>query len=572
MTDRLKLSDAKGDAEVERIASVLERREGNQRIKRLEQTIAALERELAKHKADAGDSAAQGGNKVGARKRGSFKAISTAPSVNLTPHGPTMVPVPYPVVQDLSSSVNTAHTVRFNGSPVYLLDASTQPHCTGDEAGTGKGIKSGTVSGEVKPVQGSSTVRIEGKQVVRVGDACTMNGGNCPGVYVMTSPPSSAPPKTAIETSNPPCNSSFKRGLSALEIWAVRVAQEMDDALNNPLRGTWGAAKELLINQPVDIIELLGRASMYEQAEKLGQTAAMLGALGQTKPAQVAVEAAQKTRGSAADLHIPKATLRGSAERGGADIANAVLITKAIVGLLKGGLKWVGSMHGTGEANEVGKISGSHTVPASSGDGVKILGGTEVDAFEKIYAKAPMAKEEIDALADEIAIEYGGTVAKAAIKSRERAMQKILNDYYGDASRIKDLARNTIIVPANKVGTVAAELKRRGAVVKIFDPAKQPLGYSGVNAVLKTKSGVPGEVQVNTPEMIFAKEPEKVARAQLGDEKYDEIARKVNVPGGQGHVYYEKWRVLDAKSPEAMEIADRSRKYHDVIRNSDATQ
>lgn len=98
MSDRLKLSDPKGDAEVERVASALEQREDNSRIRQLEQNIAALERELARKKGDAGGSAAQGGNnKIGARKHASFKAISTAPSINKTPIGPTMVPIPYPL-------------------------------------------------------------------------------------------------------------------------------------------------------------------------------------------------------------------------------------------------------------------------------------------------------------------------------------------------------------------------------------------------------------------------------------------------------------------------------------------
>lgn len=127
-------------------------------------------------------------NKIGARKHGSFMAISTAPSINYTPIGPAMVPIPYPTVQDLTNSVGTASTVRLNGCPAYVLDSSKQSACKGDAPGTGKGVKSGTISGEVKPVFGSSSVRIEGKNVVRAGDPCTMNGGNNPGVYVATPP------------------------------------------------------------------------------------------------------------------------------------------------------------------------------------------------------------------------------------------------------------------------------------------------------------------------------------------------------------------------------------------------
>lgn len=129
-------------------------------------------------------------NLLGARKNGSFKAVSTAPSINKTPVGSSTPPLPYPVSQDLSDSVGTVRNVRFNGDPAYVLDQSTQPSCIGDAAGSAKGVKSGTVSGEVKPVKGSSTVHVGGKPVIRERDPCTLNGGNCPGVYVTQPAPS----------------------------------------------------------------------------------------------------------------------------------------------------------------------------------------------------------------------------------------------------------------------------------------------------------------------------------------------------------------------------------------------
>jgi uncharacterized Zn-binding protein involved in type VI secretion len=129
-------------------------------------------------------------NKLGARKDARFMAICTAPSINWTPAGAGKVPVPYQTVQDLSNSMSTARTVRFNGLPAYLLDQTVQPKGTGDERGTGKGIRSGTVGGEVKPVSGCKTVRIEGKLVVREGDKCTMTGGNNSGKYVTKAIPS----------------------------------------------------------------------------------------------------------------------------------------------------------------------------------------------------------------------------------------------------------------------------------------------------------------------------------------------------------------------------------------------
>lgn len=188
--------------------------------------------------------------------------------------------------------------------------------------------------------------------------------------------------------------------------------------------------------------------------------------------------------------------------------------------------------------------------------------------FEEVYGKAPAAKAEIDATADQLAAQYGGRVAKAPIKSQERAIEKITNDYDGDPTRIKDLARNTIIVESDQVGAVAAELSNRGANVKIIDGAGDPLGYSGVNSTVKTRAGIPAEIQVNSPEMIYAKESEPLARGLLGDETYNAVAEKTGVPGGLGHKYYEEWRVLDKNSAEAKAIAEKSRAYYEAVRGS----
>lgn len=147
-------------------------------------------------------------NPIGARKDAIFKAISTAPSFNKTPVGSSTPPLPYPTIQDLANSIGVVPNVRFNGKPVYVLDQTTQPSGKGDEPGVAKGVKSDTVTGEVKPVKGSTTVRAGKKAVVRHGDPCTMNGGNNPGIYCTTQTPSPVSPKlnaskrikTSVET------------------------------------------------------------------------------------------------------------------------------------------------------------------------------------------------------------------------------------------------------------------------------------------------------------------------------------------------------------------------------------
>ena len=159
MSDHLKLSDPNGDAELDKIASALEEAD-NRRFEQLKKHIQELDRQLAERIQARPSEQTKPNNKVGARKDGIFKAISTAPSFNLTPVGPTMVPLPYTTTIDLSNSTSVASNVRFNGRPVYTL-GSSQPNCKGDEHGSGGGVKSGTVNGEVKPTSASTTVRVE---------------------------------------------------------------------------------------------------------------------------------------------------------------------------------------------------------------------------------------------------------------------------------------------------------------------------------------------------------------------------------------------------------------------------
>lgn len=195
-------------------------------------------------------------------------------------------------------------------------------------------------------------------------------------------------------------------------------------------------------------------------------------------------------------------------------------------------------------------------------------GGNVTSKFVEVYGKAPAAKIEIDSMADEIVEMFGGRVAKAPIKSQERAIEKIMNDYDGDATKIKDLARNTIVVSPEKMDAVVAELVNRGANVKVINGATDPLGYSGINSTIKTQTGIFGEVQVNTPAMIYAKESEPMARVLLGDDLYTSIASKSGMPGGQGHKFYEQWRVLSPNSYQAQAIAEQSRAYYEAIRRA----
>lgn len=121
-------------------------------------------------------------NPLGGRCQDKLMAICMFPSINYTPVKPG-IPIPYPVWRMMGNSQNTTPTVHFNGEECYALDTTIQPDCIGDFIGQGGGVKSGTVSDEVKPKKGSDSIYVEGQRLIRKGDPCTLNDGNTFGKY-----------------------------------------------------------------------------------------------------------------------------------------------------------------------------------------------------------------------------------------------------------------------------------------------------------------------------------------------------------------------------------------------------
>jgi hypothetical protein len=122
-----------------------------------------------------------------ATKKSGFIAFAF-PDVCLTPAPPgPQVPIPYPNIGKLSDATNAADNstgtgeVKAGGDVVILAQASEIPTSTGDEAGT-TGVKSGQpTGGKVTFTAGSKTVKVHGKEVVRMMDPTSQNNENAVG-------------------------------------------------------------------------------------------------------------------------------------------------------------------------------------------------------------------------------------------------------------------------------------------------------------------------------------------------------------------------------------------------------
>jgi hypothetical protein len=105
----------------------------------------------------------------------------SAHDVCLTPVGPSLVPVPYTNVSRSASLVEGTKSVIVNGG-MAAVDGCSYGVSTGDEAGIGKGVSSGTVAGRARFIDCSFDVTMEGRGVCRNLDAMTQNNGNALGV------------------------------------------------------------------------------------------------------------------------------------------------------------------------------------------------------------------------------------------------------------------------------------------------------------------------------------------------------------------------------------------------------
>lgn len=106
---------------------------------------------------------------------GQFVITSLAPDVCLTPVGPNIVPIPYPITHAMDASRQCSKNVYINDEPAFLHNESYVDAVHGDEPGTKGGVVTG-VQGKVShSLMKSPSVKINGKPMVRTGDQVWMN-------------------------------------------------------------------------------------------------------------------------------------------------------------------------------------------------------------------------------------------------------------------------------------------------------------------------------------------------------------------------------------------------------------
>ncbi|HGS5368739.1 TPA: (p)ppGpp synthetase RelV [Vibrio cholerae] len=121
--------------------------------------------------------------------------------------------------------------------------------------------------------------------------------------------------------------------------------------------------------------------------------------------------------------------------------------------------------------------------------------------FDVLYSKAHQAQIELETLCKSTALLTHTQAYFAGTKSRQRALEKVELELDGQAERITDLARATIV--ANDVASLVTAyetLSREATVVKVKNRFKNPAesGYRDLNVLVQLpKTGIIAEVQLH---------------------------------------------------------------------------
>lgn len=193
----------------------------------------------------------------------------------------------------------------------------------------------------------------------------------------------------------------------------------------------------------------------------------------------------------------------------------------------------------------------------------------------RLYNLAEEVKLEVQGYAEDIAKMFGAIVTPINLKSKASILRKLRSSEAShNANEIKDAVRTTIISDENAIDEIRDYFRRDrqggGVVQRIKIQAGDGfLGYTGTIVNIKCSNGILGEVQINTPKMIYAKEIPEDAKRILGIDVWNKIRRETGLEGGLGHKYYEKYRLLsfeEQSSAIGLAIKRASEEYYSHFR------
>lgn len=181
-----------------------------------------------------------------------------------------------------------------------------------------------------------------------------------------------------------------------------------------------------------------------------------------------------------------------------------------------------------------------------------------------LIGKAKEAKSTLATIAGDVASIHDASVTPMNIKTFKSLYRKISNpNELVGIDDVKDVLRCTIVADGKHIESVIESLKEREGFYR-YKSQNTSFGYTGHIVNFRMPNGMISEVQVNTAEMIYAKETPSIAKRIIGEDQWEAIRKKTGVEGGLGHKYYEEGRVLDIvkQAEELKTLEKKSQSYY----------
>ena len=173
--------------------------------------------------------------------------------------------------------------------------------------------------------------------------------------------------------------------------------------------------------------------------------------------------------------------------------------------------------------------------------------------------KAESVGNKLQAIAEGIAKKYGARVTPINYKSVDSIVRKAKGEANG-IKDIKDSYRTTIIAEKGSIPNIIKDLKGKYKGFEFVRLKEQKLdtGYSGnIINIRNKKTGLIGEIQVNTAKMIYA-----IAYKLLGGKTMREIYKETKKPSGWGHALYEQSRTAKSNGGKKQRSVSMQQAYY----------
>lgn len=177
------------------------------------------------------------------------------------------------------------------------------------------------------------------------------------------------------------------------------------------------------------------------------------------------------------------------------------------------------------------------------------------NTLRAMYEVAAKNKDGFDADVAKLAESVGAVAQTARLKGTARTVEKIIDDYDGDPTKVKDLLRATIEVKSlSEVENVIAKTQAKyGTLVKLRnwlqEGSPSSYGYRDVNMVVNNQGGM-AEIQINLSQILevkhIAHKDYKVARKLKAARKnrplyVEELVALKNAENNMELVYNKVW-------------------------------